>query len=139
MTIWFRTPLTTLIIVSMTTGATTPVAARAEPALSEPLSLAHLLDEMRRVNPGLLAARKRWEAAQAKIPQARGLPAPRIGVEFEEIPRGTVKLNQATLMYQLIQSLPFPGKLSLRHQVAVKERNWPPRCSSSRSGRPPAC
>lgn len=85
------------------------------------LSLPDLLAELRRVNPDLLAARKRLEAAQAKIPQARGLPAPRIGVEFEEIPRGTVKLNQATIMYQLIQSLPFPGKLSLKQAVAVKE------------------
>ncbi len=85
------------------------------------LSLAPLLEEARRVNPDLRAARKRWEAAQERIPQAKGLPAPRIGVEFEEIPRGTVKLNQATILYSLIQSLPFPGKLSLKGQVAVKE------------------
>lgn len=92
-------------------------AADGTPALSLP----SLLEELRRVNPDLIAARKRWEAVQAKIPMARGLPAPKIGVEWEEIPRGTLKLNKATIMYQLIQSLPFPGKLSLRHQVAVKE------------------
>ncbi len=86
-----------------------------------PLSLPGLLNELKAKNPDLLAARKQWEAAQARIPLSKGLPAPRIGIEFEEIPRGTVKLNQATLMYQLIQSLPFPGKLSLRQQVAVKE------------------
>ena len=86
-----------------------------------PLVLSQLLEEMRRANPDLLAARKRLEAAQQKIPQARGLPPPRIGIEFEEIPRGTVKINQATILYSLLQSLPFPGKLSLRHQVAVKE------------------
>jgi outer membrane protein TolC len=85
------------------------------------LSLPPLLAELKRSNPDLLAARKRWEAAQAKIPMAKGLPAPKIGVEFEEIPRGTVKLDRATTMFQLIQSLPFPGKLSLKHQVAVKE------------------
>jgi outer membrane protein TolC len=85
------------------------------------LSLPELLEEARSANPDLLAARRRWEAAQARIPQAKGLPPPRVGIEFEEIPRGTIKLNQATIMYQLIQSLPFPGKLSLKHQVAVKE------------------
>lgn len=85
------------------------------------LSLPNLLAEALRANPELLAARKRWEAAQAKVPLSKGLPAPRIGIEFEEIPRGTVKFNQATLMYQLIQSLPFPGKLSARHKVAVKD------------------
>ena len=85
------------------------------------LSLPQLLEELRHVNPDIAAARKRWEAVQAKIPMATGLPAPKIGVEWEEIPRGTFKINKATAMYQLIQSLPFPGKRSLRQQVAVKE------------------
>lgn len=85
------------------------------------LALPRLLEEARRANPDLLAARKRWEAAQQKIPLSKGLPAPRVGVEFEEIPRGTVKVNQATVLYSLLQSLPFPGKISLKHQVAVKE------------------
>ena len=85
------------------------------------LSLPGFLEEVRRVNPDLRAARKRWEAVQAKVPLSKGLPAPRIGIELEEIPRGTVKLNQAMLMYQLIQALPFPGKLSARHRVAVAE------------------
>ncbi len=95
-----------------------PIAAAGE---APPVSLPQLLEEVRRVNPDLLAARKRWEAAQARIPQSVGLPPPKIGVQFEDIPRGTIKLNQATIIYQLLQSLPFPGKLSLRHQVAVKE------------------
>jgi len=96
---------------------TTPLWAEGTPSLSLP----QLLEEARRTNPDLLAARKRWEAAQAKIPLTKGLPPPKIGVEWEEIPRGTIKVNQAMLMYQLIQSIPFPGKLSARHKVAVKE------------------
>jgi len=83
--------------------------------------LVDLLVEARDNNPDLRSARKRWQAARARIPQAKGLPAPRVGIEFEEIPRGSVKVNQATILYSLIQSLPFPGKLSLRHQVAVKD------------------
>jgi outer membrane protein TolC len=98
----------------------TPVWAANEEGTPE-LSLAALMDEARETNPELAAARKRWEAAQAKVPLATGLPAPRIGLEWEEIPKGGVKFNKAMLMYQLIQSLPFPGKLSLRKQVAVKE------------------
>ena len=108
----------TLVPVFVSQLMTTPLWASET---ANVLSLPQLLEEARRANPELLAARKRWEAAQAKVPLSKGLPAPRIGVEFEEIPRGTVKLNQATIMYQLIQALPFPGKLSLRHQVAVKE------------------
>lgn len=93
--------------------------AWAEEAVA--LSLPELIRELQRANPDLLAARKRWEAAQARIPLSKGLPAPRIGVEWEEIPRGTVKLNKASVMYQLIQSLPFPGKLSLKEKVAIAE------------------
>ena len=89
----------------------------ALPALSLPV----LIEQVRRVNPDLLAARKRWEAAEARVPLSNGLLAPKIGVEFEEIPRGTVKINQATAMYQLIQMIPFPGKLSARHKVAAKQ------------------
>ncbi len=111
-------------VVSLPAPISLAADGQAVPSLSDGqgiLSLPDLLAELRRVNPDLLSAKKRWEAAQAKVPMAKGLPAPRIGIEFEEIPRGTVKVNQATLMYQLIQSLPFPGKRSLRHQVALKE------------------
>ena len=69
-------------------------------------SLPQLLVELQRASPDLQSAHKRWEATQARIPLAKALPAPRIGLEWEEIPKGSVKFNQATLMYQLIQSLP---------------------------------
>ncbi len=111
-------------VVSLLLSAAVMWQTAAIPAVAADgaaLSLPSLLEEVRRVNPDLRAARKRWEAAQARVPLSKGLPAPRIGIEFEEIPKGTVKLDQATLMYQLIQSLPFPGKLSARKRVAVKE------------------
>lgn len=88
---------------------------------AETIDLPSLIAEAKANNPSLREARKRWEAAQARIPLSKGLPPPRIGVEFEDIPKGSIKLNQATIMYQLIQSLPFPGKLSARQRVAVAE------------------
>ncbi len=88
---------------------------------SNQLELNALIAEALANNPELVSARTRWQAAQQKIPLSKGLPAPRIGVEWENIPRGSVKFNQAELMYQLIQSLPFPGKLSAKHRVAVKD------------------
>ena len=112
----FDTIITTIGLIGTT--LTAPLQAAEE---EKALSLPQLLEEARQSNPDLLAARKRWEAAKAKIPLATGLPAPTIGVEWEEIPRGTIKVNQATLMYQLIQSIPFPGKLSAKHRVAVAE------------------
>ena len=101
----------------MTIAAPPALAADGAAALSLP----QLLEELKRANPDLLAAKKQVEAMQARIPQARGLPPPKIGVEFEEIPRGSFKINQATVIYSLLQSIPFPGKLSLRHQVALAE------------------
>lgn len=111
--------------LSIVAAALTLWQASSAPALAAAqgpsLSLPDLLEEARRGNPSLLEARKRWEAAQARVPLAKALPAPRIGIEFEDIPRGGVKLDTASIMYQLIQAIPFPGKLSMRHKVAVKE------------------
>ena len=107
--------------VPSTIWASVASASLASDASGETWHLPELIAEAKAHNPAILQARKRWEAVQAKIPLAKGLPPPRIGVQFEEIPRGTVQINQATVLYQLIQMLPFPGKLSMRHQVAVKE------------------
>lgn len=114
-----RNILTIVLAHALAAGPWTPALHAADHAAA--LSLQPLIEEARRRNPELAAARKRWEAAQQRVPLSKALPAPRIGIEFEEIPRGSIKVNQASLMYQLIQALPFPGKLSLRHQVAIKE------------------
>ncbi len=112
---------TVALLLAMTLVSSAPaIPARAADGVSA-LSLRDLLQELRRANPDLQAVKKQVEAMQARVPAARGLPAPKIGVEFEEIPRGTFKVNQATVMYSLLQSIPFPGKLSLRHQVALAE------------------
>ena len=106
------------VTVILTAALAWGSSAFAQPTASQ---LPGLIAEMKARNPMLREARLRWEAAQAKIPLSTGLPAPRIGVEFEEIPRGSIKVNQATIMYQLIQALPFPGKLSAKRRVAVAE------------------
>ncbi len=117
MTIRGRRLAALLLLPALLLAGVPPVRAASQ----HPLVLANLLGEALRNNPELLAARKRWEAAQQRVPQATGLPAPRIGIELEEIPRGSLKVDEALLMYSLIQALPFPGKLSARHQVALKD------------------
>jgi len=106
------------VFLAMAVGVSPALAVENRP---EALSLPELLQELRQANPDLQAAKSQVEAMQARVPAARGLPPPKIGVEFEEIPRGTFKVNQATVIYSLLQSIPFPGKLSLRHQVALAE------------------
>ena len=48
----------------------------------EPLSLNLLIDEARLKNPDILAAKKRWEASLARVPQAKSLENPSIGFTF---------------------------------------------------------
>lgn len=88
------------------------------------LSLDSLLKEAKERNPEILAAKKRWEAAFARVPQAKSLEDPTIGLTFEKIPRGTLKLNKTMSedrMLSINQMLPWFGKLSLRGKIALVE------------------
>lgn len=91
---------------------------------SEVFALEPLLEEARNNNPDILAARKRWEAAAARVPLARALEDPVIGVTFEKVPRGTLKLDKTgpdERMLSFSQFLPFFGKLSLKGKIALVE------------------
>ena len=91
---------------------------------TEPISLDILLKEAKEHNPEILAAKKRWEAAKARVPQAKSLDNPAVGLTFEKIPRGTIKLNRTMpedRMLSISQMLPFFGKLPLKGKIAVVE------------------
>ncbi|MFA5260720.1 MAG: TolC family protein, partial [Candidatus Omnitrophota bacterium] len=98
-----------------------------DPAFSysaEPVSLNALIDEALKNNPQIQAAQRRWEASQARVPQAKSLDNPTIGITFEKIPRGTVKLNKTMpedRMLTLSQFLPFFGKIKLKGKIALIE------------------
>lgn len=88
------------------------------------LTVDSLIDEAIKHNPDILAARKRWEASVARVPLAKSLENPSIGLTFEKIPRGTLKLNKTMpddRMLSFSQFLPFFGKLSLKGKIAVVE------------------
>jgi len=91
---------------------------------AEVLTLDPLIEEALRNNPDLLAARKRWDAAVARVPRSKAWEDPSIGVTFEKIPRGTVKLNKTMpddRMLTFSQFFPLFGKLSLKGKIAVVE------------------
>lgn len=91
---------------------------------AESLSLASLIEEAKKSNPEILAAKKRWEASKAQVPQAKSLDNPSIGLTFEKIPRGTLKLNKTMpedRMLSITQMFPFFGKLSLKGKIALVE------------------
>ena len=89
-----------------------------------PLSLNSLIDEAKKNNPEILAAKKRWEASNARIPQAKSLDNPTLGLTFEKIPRGTLKLDKTISedrMLSITQAFPFFGKLPLKGKIALVE------------------
>jgi len=70
-------------------------------------------------NPALVAAAKKWEAARAKIAQARGLPDPMFGVDVE---RDSTRFSSyMNTEWMLSQKLPWPGKLGAKATVAQLE------------------
>ena len=90
----------------------------------EPLSLDPLIQEARENNPDILAAKKRWEASHARIPQSKSLDDPVLGFTFEKTPRNPFQLSKTMSedrMLSLSQFFPLFGKLSLKGKIAVVE------------------
>mgnify|MGYP001614870708 CR=1 FL=1 len=90
----------------------------------EPLFLNTLIEEAKKNNPEILSAKKRWEASLARVPQAKSLDNPTLGLTFEKIPRGTLKLDKTMSedrMFSITQMFPFFGKLSLKGKIALVE------------------
>jgi hypothetical protein len=72
------------------------------------LKLHTLVEEALLRNPDIQAARRRWEASQAIIPQVQSLPDPSLLLGYQRMPmleplEGPV--------YGFSQKFPFPGKL----------------------------
>ena len=86
------------------------------------LSLDEVVKEALRHNPEILAAKNKWKAAKAKVPQVRWWGDPQFGISYEEIPSGSYSLEEARMrMYSISQMIPFPGKLTLQGGIATKD------------------
>lgn len=91
-----------------------------------PLDLKWLIQEAIEHNPEIIAAQKRFNAAKARISQAKSLddPSIRAGSYMSNNP---VNINGQTEMlqqrYGVSQKIPFPGKLRLRGEIATEEAN----------------
>jgi outer membrane protein TolC len=82
------------------------------------LILHTLVEEALLRNPDIQAARRRWEASQAIIPQVQSLPDPSLLLGYQRMPmleplEGPV--------YGFSQKFPFPGKLGLKGEVASRQ------------------
>lgn len=82
------------------------------------INLPSLVAELDQANPELRAARQRWEAAKAVVPQVQSLPDPKAQFGYQRMPMAE-PLQGA--MYGIGQEIPFPGKLRLKGLVAQRD------------------
>ncbi|MEW6418165.1 MAG: TolC family protein [Nitrospirota bacterium] len=91
---------------------------------AEDLALQNLIEEALKNNPEVLIAESRWKTSTFKIPQAKSLPDPMFmfGYQNEGFRKYTFgKSEDAEWMFSASQMFPFPGKLSLKGEMASKE------------------
>ena len=123
MTRSIRFLLVAITVVSMTFTFSTggrQVAHAADQIAQPSLVLPELIQEALARNPELLAARKQWEAATNRIAQAQSLDDPTLFVDLFNIPQTYNVTQTQNSIFGLSQSLPFPGKLGLKGEVASR-------------------
>lgn len=90
-----------------------------------PLTLDELLEEARANNPELKSIKDRISAREAGAKAEGYLEDPTFKIELEDLsndsPFSISPGNAMQTRYTLSQSFPFPGKLSLREEIAYKE------------------
>ncbi len=87
-------------------------------------NLNELIEELTTYNPELRALVEQIKASELKIPQAGSLEDPRLSFEASNIPIREPALNRTAmtgLQIYLRQSVPFPGKLKLKKQMASSQ------------------
>jgi len=92
-------------------------------ATTQVVQLKDLVREALERNPDILAARDRWKAAQARVPQVSTLPDPMLifgiqNIGYRRISIGEMDMSMAGVGIQ--QSIPFPGKLGTMGTMAEK-------------------
>lgn len=109
---------------SITTDQT---RTKAEDSSEPPLiKLDGLISELFKQNPGLQAERKKFEAALTRSPQESALPDPRITVGWisngNPLPGAGLGVEPTSnIGFQIAQELPYPGKRTLKGNMALKD------------------
>ncbi len=101
------------------------IAATALAGGSDPV-LERYIHEALQENPSLKAAIARVEAFDEKIPQSSALPEPMLGFGLANLPVNSFAFDQEPMTGKWIsvsQTLPFPGKLSLKRDLAESGRD----------------
>jgi outer membrane protein TolC len=93
-------------------------------AYADELKLQELIEESLKNGPEVLVAESKWKTSTFKIPQAKSLPDPMVmfGYQNEGFRRITYnKSSDAEFMFSASQMFPFPGKLALKGDMALKD------------------
>lgn len=96
----------------------------ASPPAEGPATLALLIEEALKKNPAVQSASRQVQALRHRVPQAKALPDPTVGVGWEgNIAPFSVQTGDPS-SYRAItasQMLPYPGKLNLQGKIAGRE------------------
>jgi outer membrane protein TolC len=85
------------------------------------LDLQQLIDEAINNNPELISAREKVSAFKEVPSQVKTLEDPKIEIGLLKVPTNTLSLSEPMKEITVMQSLPYPGKLSLKSEMAEKE------------------
>lgn len=91
------------------------------------LVLDTLIQQVLTQNPQLQSSLQGWEASKTRISQEESLPDPTLGLNLMNLPVNSFALDQEPMtgkQISLMQSFPFPGKLSLKGDIARSESQF---------------
>ncbi|MEW6615359.1 MAG: TolC family protein [Thermodesulfobacteriota bacterium] len=114
-------PLISRILVYFTVYCLLTPAANA---IAVDLKLQDMIDEALKNNHEILASESRVAVSKYRIPQAKSLPDPMFmfGYQNEGYERYTYgDMLGAQWMFSASQNFPFPGKLSVKEEMAVRD------------------
>lgn len=98
--------------------------SNASPVEQPVITLEELVAEALRTNPEILEARRRYDARLARVPQMSALPEPTLSIaSMGNLPPFSVQVGDpsSARMVNIMQEIPFPGKLALRGKIAALE------------------
>jgi cobalt-zinc-cadmium efflux system outer membrane protein len=95
-------------------------------AAEQPTPLSALLEEAKRNNPDILAARRGWQAATQVPSQVSTPPDPQVTIQHVSVgsPRpfaGFSNSDFAYIGFGISQDLPYPGKLKLKGEASQQD------------------
>lgn len=103
-------------------GESRPSQPLARPATQQHAApLAQLISEALQNNPEIQAARKEWEAASQRVAPAGALDDPMLEAGVINLPTNSFRFDREDMTMKMIgmsQRFPYPGKRSLREDVA---------------------